>query len=307
MAGARLGLTGMGFHRKMRQAALMVLASAALGLAAEPAGRSQPHTTLGTRQRASTNHAHRRRARMAKTLRQLGKIVDHVEFEDEALTDVLAWFRERGLQNLVVHWKAIEQSGSIDRDTPISLALEEVPLAEILDVALGQASASTADPAQRLTYHVLDGIVKISTKRDFNRQVYTRTYLVENLLYRITLNSMLPFIAVGQQVPYVRSLEPVVAAGAAAQRPQIDVIHSGTRFGPGQDQNEQPDFESMREEELEKLIELLRAIHPESWRENGGRGTIAAHGSQLVVTQTIEMHEIIGGAFSRGQTRAGSR
>ena len=63
---------------------------------------------------------------------------------------------------------------------------------------------------------------------------------------------------------------------------------------------EQIDFEGRREEQLEKLIELIKKIKPLTWQDSGGKGTIAEFRGKLMISQTIEMHEIIGGRFRLG-------
>ena len=58
----------------------------------------------------------------------------------------------------------------------------------------------------------------------------------------------------------------------------------------------------MRTVELEKLVNLLKQVRPQSWDEGGGSGTITPFSDKLVISQTIELHEIIGGAFDQVRT-----
>ena len=122
---------------------------------------------------------------------------------------------------------------------------------------------------------------------------------MEDLLYPLTLNELLPYFQMGQQFAFVAELDPVVASGSAAQRPIVDVIDTGSIHGPGGPEYGQPDFEGMREDQLEKLIALLKTVRPDTWDDQGGRGTIAAFGRKLIITQTVEMQEIIGGSFEQ--------
>jgi hypothetical protein len=174
-----------------------------------------------------------------------------------------------------------------------------VTLGEALDLVLELISDAAASDQERLTYHVVDGMLKISTRADFDRHVYTRTYYVEDLLYPISLNELLPFFQMGQSFAYVSELDPAVATGAVAQEPIIDVIDTGSFHGPGDPGYGQPDFEGMRTEELEKLVNLLKQVRPQSWDEGGGRGTITPFSDKLVISQTVELHEIVGGAFDQ--------
>ncbi len=57
------------------------------------------------------------------------------------------------------------------------------------------------------------------------------------------------------------------------------------------------DFQGIREEQLEKLMGLILAINPNSWFGNGGSGTVSEFRGKLIIAQTIEMHEMIGGQF----------
>ncbi len=57
------------------------------------------------------------------------------------------------------------------------------------------------------------------------------------------------------------------------------------------------DFQALREEQIERLTEVILAINPGSWFGNGGSGTVSEFRGKLIIAQTIEMHEIIGGTF----------
>ena len=241
----------------------------------------------------------KRRDRTIALLRLLNTRVEQVQFEDETLEDAFAWFREQGLKNIIVRWKVLDQVGEIGKATPITLSLQDVTLGETLDLVLELISGAASSDQNRLTYHVLDGMLKISTRADFDRHVYTRTYYVEDLLYPISLNELLPFLQIGQSFAYVSELDPAVASGAVAQRPIIDVIDTGSFHGPGDPGYGRPDFKGMREEELAKLVNLLKQVRPRSWQEGGGRGTITPFSDKLVISQTIELHEIVGGAFDQ--------
>ena len=255
-----------------------------------------------TRKHKELERVRRRRDRTVALLKLLQAPAEQVAFDDTPLEEALQWFKDQGLKNVVVRWKVLERLGDIDKSTPITLSLQDVTLGEALNMVLSLVSDETPAQQDRLTYHVFDGMLKISTHADFDSRVYTRTYYVEDLLYPLMLNELLPFFEMGQQFAFVAELDPVVASGAAAQRPIVDVIDTGTLHGPGDPAYGRPDFESAREEELDKLVALLKQVRPRTWDDGGGSGTITPFGDKLVIIQTIELHEIIGGAF--GQARA---
>ncbi len=252
-----------------------------------------------TRKHKELERARHRRDRTVALLKILQTPAKQMAFDDTPLEEALQWFKDQGLKNLVVRWKVLERLGDIDKSTPITLSLQDVTFGEALDMVLSLISDETQTPRDRLTYHVFDGMLKISTHADFDSRVYTRTYYVEDLLYPLMLNELLPFFQMGQQFAYVAELDPVVASGAAAQRPIVDVIDTGVQHGPGDPGYGRPDFEGARQEELDKLVALLKQVRPQSWDEEGGNGTITPFGDKLVITQTIELHEIIGGAFGK--------
>ncbi len=279
-------------------AACLILASPAVALDPPklPASLKKPRPSAKQKDKARIQ---KRRDRTIALLRLLDTPVEQVQFDDEPLEEALAWFREQGLKNIIVRWKLLDRSGDIGKSTPITLSMQDLTLGEALDLVLEIVSSAAPLEQDRLTYHVLDGMLKISTQADFDRSVYTRTYYVEDLLYPISLNALLPFLQVGQSFAYVSELDPAAANGAVAQEPIIDVIDTGSFHGPGDPAYGRPDFKGMREVELAKLVDLLKQVRPQTWQEGGGRGTINPFSDKLVISQTIEMHEIVGGAFDQ--------
>ena len=226
-----------------------------------------------------------RRAHVDRTLivlRQLDKVVPAVNFDEEPFEDVLKWFREQGLENILVHWPKLEASGEIDASTAVTLRLQRMTLGELLDMVLEIVSHEASDADGRLFYRIRSGVVEISTREHFAEEIVTRTYDVEDLLTALLFHGDGPTVS--------------VAAGAGGSGPGGGPGDSGGSFeGGGRD--ERIDFEVLREEQLDKLIDLVKQIRPATWHDNGGEGTVAAFGGKLVISQTIEMHEIIGGMF----------
>ena len=76
--------------------------------------------------------AYNPRHRTLEMLRRLQTPVEHVDFDD-TFGEILEWFKERGVRNLIINWDLVEQSGSITKDTQITLSMEAVTLGELLD------------------------------------------------------------------------------------------------------------------------------------------------------------------------------
>ena len=293
------------WRRLLPTCALLILwalagGTSALGQSAKKPGfKKRPASS----EAKAGRRAQKRQDRTVAMLKLLTRPVEEVEFDELPLSETLGWFKDQGLKNLIVSWKVLERNGEITKDTPITLALQDVKLGEVLDMVLSLVSDEAQSDPERLTYHVFDGMVKISTREDFDRRTYTRTYYVEDLLYPITLNELMPYLQVGQQFAYVAELDPAIASGAVAQRPIIDVINTGTHQGPGGPETGRPDFQGVREDQLDELVALLKTVRPPTWDEQGGRGTITPFSDKLVISQTIEMHEIIGGAFGKARAQ----
>ncbi len=245
-------------------------------------------------ERVRAKHQRHRRDRTADVMRLLDREIPAVNFDQETFEDVLDWFRAQGLKNIVVHWQKIEDAGDIDRSTPIELRVSDLPLGELLDLALSTVSASAFNPSGRLSYRIVNGLIRISTHADFADEIVVRTYDVENLLQALIFYDDGPTISV---------------SGAGGRGPggrgQSGGSGPGGTGGPGGDGGifegagggDSIDFQSIRAEQIEKLMALILSINPSSWFVNSGLGTVSEFRGKLIVAQTIEMHEMIGGQF----------
>ena len=115
---------------------------------------------------------------------KLNKPVEMVSWEDEALEDLISDFfkGEHGLDNLYFSWRVIENSGAnVDPSTSVNLAITETTVGELLDLMLEQVSAEADTAPEKLYYHIIGGMIKVSTKADFSSVLYTKAYNVEHL------------------------------------------------------------------------------------------------------------------------------
>jgi hypothetical protein len=249
-------------------------------------------------ERVRAKHQRHRRDRTADVMRLLNREIPAVNFDQETFEDVLDWFRAQGLKNIVVHWQKIEDAGDIDRSTPIELRVSDLPLGELLDLALSTVSASAFNPSGRLSYRIVNGLIRISTHADFADEIVVRTYDVENLLQALVFYIDGPTVSVSGAGGGGRR------GGGGGRGPSGGGGPSGTG-GPGGDGSifegggggDSIDFQSIREEQIEKLMALILSINPSSWLVNNGFGTVSEFRGKLIIAQTIEMHEMIGGQF----------
>ncbi len=303
----------------------LVVACATMSVPLMSAQAQSPDKRIG---RARAQQRQRQQDRTLQVLRHLNKVVPEVDFDEEPLGDVLDWFREQGLKNIVVRWRKLQEFGDIDRSTTITLQLRDQTLGELLDMALEMVSSEASVPSGRLFYRISNGLLQISTREHYANEIVVRTYLIENLLQSLIYYSDAPVISVedsgsgrggrgggrGGAGSGGRGGAGGGGRGGAGggQGGQGGAGGGGRGAGGGElggifqgsGGNELIDFQGLREEKLEQLLELIKKIKPESWKENGGLGTIAEFHGKLMISQTIEMHETIGGAF---RLRAGKR
>lgn len=240
---------------------------------------------------AGSSDSHLAAERMREALAVMQRPVAAVQFEHHTLREVLDWHRAQGLKNIVVHWKLVEEAG-VDRNTLVTLSATNVTVERVLNLSLEAASEHVADSGHKLAYIIRDGVVRISTSADFAGEVETRVYEISALIHPVLGKDTVPRRSAGEEQ------EEAEGEGETSNRPrqrpdgsETDIVltRSANRCGGG------PTKRELRAAKLVSLIESLKQIHPETWQENGGPGRIRFAGHQLIITQTLEMHEIIGG------------
>ncbi|HEY3243278.1 MAG TPA: hypothetical protein VGM03_07995, partial [Phycisphaerae bacterium] len=99
----------------------------------------------------------------------LEKRIDAVDWDQVPFQEVVAWLREQGVTNVVARWRALETVG-VDAGSTVTLSLRDSSVRQILTEVLAQLE-DAADPLQ---FHALGNTLTISTRSDFNRQLYVR-------------------------------------------------------------------------------------------------------------------------------------
>lgn len=301
--------------------AVLLVQGSSVALGQQVARQQQRHPRS-----ARPSREDKRKARIVKTLRKLNQPVEMVNWEDEVLEDLITDFfkGEHGLDNLLFQWKVIENSGAnVDASSVVNLSLTDTTVGELLDLMLEQLSAERDTPNDQLTYHIIGGMIKVSTKAGFDSVILTRTYNVEHLFVSRPFWLDAPEIRVeatsqgGGQGGGGRGGGGGGSGGGGGGRGGGGSGGGGSIFGGqgggggggggggrggggggGAGGGGLIDFEQDREDRQETLIELLKAIRPSTWDDGGGPGTITAFSDKLVITQNLEMHEIIGGRFA---------
>lgn len=260
--------------------------AAVLGLSTSAMGQSSG--TLSSRvARAAAQHAARTRKPAMPVRRLLRKHVDKVDWVEVTFEEVLEWLRGMADDNvnIVPRWPALNAVG-VDTDSPVTLKLKDITVAEVLNEVMGLLSED-----DQLLYRGERNVLRISSKDDFDRKLEVKVYDLTDILFYIP--------DMGRSAPLVdlQAASRAGGSGGGGGGGGRGVFRGGSS---GQSEELEQD-QSELEERLEKLRDIIyQVIEPESWIEGGGTGTIEIYsGRSLIVRNTIEVHEQLGGAFAR--------
>lgn len=222
--------------------------------------------------------------RSASSIRAvLDKPVPELDWDELTLESVVEWLRDQGPINVVVQWRALEAEG-IGPDTPVTLSVRNATVGEVLNDTLDYLPEGG-----EVRYRGIGSTLRISTKADFNRKMYVRVYDVADLLTKVENFRDGPEIDLAQQQ----------GGGGGGGGGNIGTS-TGKIFGNSdseeEDDEEQDEVDKMR---LDELIALIQAsIEPDSWElTRAGPGTIVGFNRSVVVRNSIEVHEQLGGPF----------
>ena len=172
---------------------------------------------------------------------------------DGRFRDAIDTLRGTGLK-IFVDWGSLGSAG-VGRETRVAVDAGGVTTSEALARLLASASPKGAPRLDALDFHVKDGVVTVATRGDLEGNTQTSVYDVRDLVAAAppVPATGVPFPATGRAVPPWPTPVP----------PRTDPA------------------------KLARLTAKLRAIEPDTWRDNGGRaGSVRELQGQLIVTQT---------------------
>lgn len=218
----------------------------------------------------------------------LNKRVDNINWVEKPLEEVMDWFREEaeGTVDVMARWTALSVE-TIDKDSLVTLSLRSATIAEVLQEVLDLLSEDGA-----LGFHAYNDKLKISTRADFDKKMYLRTYDATDILF--------PVRDMGQEAPQI-DLQNTQSSGGGGGGGGGQSVFSGAGGGSGGSQQGGEQAEQEFQTRLKELATLIQnTIAPESWAvgQTGGKGRINVFNRALIVLATIEVHETIQGTFS---------
>ncbi len=212
--------------------------------------------------------------------KRLGESVPSVSVQQQPFDDVVNLLRRETGANIVVNWNALANAG-VQKQTPISLQLSNVPFKKVLSLVLQQAAGSGGTP---LGYSIEQGVITISTRDSLALQQQIKIYDIADLLVQAPNFTNAPTFNLSSATQ--NSTSQVSSQGGGGMG-NIggggSIFQQNSAGGPGGAQ--QGKSRKAMVHEITSLIE--NTVDRNSWVDNGGSvGTVRELNGQLVVNQT---------------------
>jgi hypothetical protein len=196
---------------------------------------------------------------------------DGVSWEKAELRKVLAYVRQAGNINLVVNWKALQESG-IEKTSGVSLKLRRVTLATLLDLILEQVNGNL-NKYDRAYWVIEKGIVKVTTGHILNRKTVTKAWDITDLTHP----------SEDFDAPRMNfDLDEEDGDDDDGGDDDGDGL-----FGDEDDDDDEDDQRVTRKQMEEKIVKMIKeSIDQDMWKDSGGKGSIGIYQGKLIITQT---------------------
>ena len=223
-----------------------------------------------------------REARLA-----LARNVPKIVVNQQPFSSVVHLLRQQTGANIVVNWNALANAG-VQKNTPISLTLRDVPFEKVLSLVLQQAQGSGGT---QLGYSISGGVLTISTNDQLAQVKTTRVFDIQDLLVQAPNFTAPAFNLQNQSSNSGVQISSGSAGGANSSNSSNLFSGSGSGQGSGQPVGK---TRAQMVTEITQLIE--NTVARSSWIDNGGTvGSIREINGQLVITQTPGALEKISG------------
>ncbi|MEE9293344.1 MAG: hypothetical protein V3W34_00050 [Phycisphaerae bacterium] len=254
-------------------------------------GSAQPAAPPGPRDVGPAFPPVKRQAGKPVAHALLRKHVDRVFWDETQFGEVLEWLRKQstphGKVNVVARWRALAVEG-VDFQTLVSLELEDVSVADVLDEVLDQISGTNP-----LVYVSRKNVLKISTRPAVRRKLYTRVYDVAEILALARAARVPAGIGISQQSRVGRATANIGGIGGTS-----DTVEVGTTILGDVEDDRDDDDPAGDDEIVEDFINWIQTtVEPETWQANGGAGTLSVFNGMLAVRNSADVHALLVGSF----------
>jgi hypothetical protein len=249
------------------------LIAAGLVSAATPAFAADPSSTATAKGVAQANTASRH---------TLDRPLPEMHFAGSSFSDVIDFLSDVTGANFSVDWKALD-AAKVDKDTPITLKMNSaVPLKKALKMILSQAGGTGT-----LTWYIDDGVIQITTQEQEDKEMITRVYPIQDLLFTPTDYNDAPSLSL-QNNNSNGGGGGGQGGGGGGQNSQQNQIFTNTTSTTSQQQL------STQKDRADEIIKLITdSVRPEIWQVNGGTATISFFRGSLIVTAPRSVHEAL--------------
>lgn len=198
-----------------------------------------------------------------------------VNFNDNALVDVIGFIQANTNLNIDVDWTSLEDIG-VERETPVTLQLNAVPVRLVLDRVLEKVS----DPDLPASWSVSDGILTIASDEVLRRNTTLEIYDIRDLIFVVPDFDEAPDF----------DLSSVLQSGqgGGGQSPFSGSSDTDVEIPP-------------RDERVQAIVDLIQAnVDPDGWADLGGdTGAVQELNGNLIVTNTPRNHRAIIGLLNK--------
>jgi len=211
------------------------------------------------------------RARLEENLKEIA--ADQQGFEK-----VINFLRDTTGTNIFVNWPALQGVG-VDRNTPVSVNLHEIPFRKVLQTILSEAGGGSNS---QLSYTIDDGVLTISTIEDLNSVKYqvVRVFDIRDMLVQPDTNIKPPSFNL-QDITQGGTTQGGSGGGTSSNSNQS--LFNQTDNGATTPSKSPDDI-------AKDIIEVIKTtVAHDTWTDAGGTiGTIKPLNGQLIINQTVD-------------------
>jgi len=212
------------------------------------------------------------------------------DFNNNSFEQVKGYLENVTNLNIYVDWKALSNSG-VERNAPINLKLQDVPVSAALDRILEQLG----DGDQRPRYDVQNGILMISSDEAMRKRVVLRVYDIRDLLLQVPVFDNAPSLELENALNQGQNRGG--GGGGSAGGGNGGGGGNGNIFGDAGDENPRVS----REELVKQIVDIIQdSVDRDGWRDLGGdTGSLQELNGNLIITQTPINHRSIEGLLAQ--------
>lgn len=234
------------------------------------------------------------RARTSTTQALLDQRVPEVSFEEAPLEQVMDWVTDFTKANFIVRWEKLQEAG-VGKDKTISIKVKNLRLSQVLWLIMNQAGGADV----KLAYRASGNLLVLSTQEDLGQEMITRVYDVSDLLIRAPRFVNPNRLDIGQALSQIG--QGGQGGGGGGGQNIFQSQGGGGGGTSGRQEEGRMGGAGGETGEMTQLVQLITdTIEPDTWVTAGGRGTITPFRNQIIVRNTILVHQRLGGAIEEG-------